>query len=110
MITLTDAMAVKRATRLVVQDDLTASIREGIIEWAYQRAGVSIETAGTETVTEFAQNDPNCPKLAALISCSFCASVWLAMGAVTARRYAPRAWEPIATLLALSCFAAEFGE
>lgn len=106
MIRLVDALACHRATRLITADDLTAPIREGVISWSYKRAGLSIETAATETITEFAQEDPDCPRMAQLWSCRWCASVWCAAGIVLTRRVAPKAWESVATVLALSSLAA----
>lgn len=37
-----------------------------------------------------------------LVTCPWCASIWLAAGVVVARRLAPSIWDPIARLLALS--------
>ena len=44
---------------------------------------------------------PEPPKLARLITCRWCAGVWIAAGVVGARSLAPRAWTPVARALAL---------
>lgn len=45
------------------------------------------------------------PKIARLITCRWCAGVWIAGGVVLARAGAPQAWEPVARGLALSASA-----
>ena len=51
-----------------------------------------------------AVKDP--PKLARLITCRWCAGVWIAGAVVAARTIAPRGWDPVAKGLALSAGAA----
>lgn len=103
MIRAVDALSCYRLTRLVVADDLTAPIREKVIRWAYSRTGVDLDVPD---VTQHAQNDRNAPRLAQLWSCRYCASVWTGAGVVLARRFAPKAWEPVAMVLSLSSLAA----
>lgn len=74
---LVDALAVHRLTRLVTDDDITEPLR-----------------------TAWETKAP--PWLAPLATCRWCASIHIAIAAVTLRRLAPRAWDPLARALALS--------
>lgn len=46
--------------------------------------------------------DAEPPKLATLVSCRWCMSVWIAAGVCIVRRVAPRVWAPVAYALAAS--------
>lgn len=72
-----DALAVQRVTRLVTKDEVTAGLRDRV-----------------------ALNGPD--KLAYLVSCPFCVSVYAGAAASLARTVFPRAWRPLAYALALS--------
>lgn len=72
-----DALAVQRLTRLVGEDTILEKPRDWVLE--------------------------NGPDWASdLLTCPHCLSVWLGAGAVAARKVAPRAWNAVATALALS--------
>lgn len=110
MLLLVDGLAAYRLTRLVTADVITAGRRDWFISEAYSRAG-----AGTHDVltaaeqwgwTEAAMQDDDPPKLATLVTCRFCAGVWVAAGVVLARRVIPRQWAPIADMLAIAAAAA----
>ena len=47
-----------------------------------------------------AHHGDDAPKLATLVTCPWCASFYVAIAVVVARRIAPRAWTPIARALA----------
>lgn len=97
---VTDALAVYRLTRLVVEDVLTEPLREKIIGAAYRvryGPGHGIEDHHAGRLDE--------PKIATLITCPWCASVWVAAGVVVVRRVAPTVWSPVARLLAFSAAA-----
>lgn len=64
-----DALAVWRLTRLVTLDGLTAELRELVDDWS--------NTGPPSTVKE---------KIAELVSCPHCVSVWVALGLVYAVR------------------------
>lgn len=81
-----DALATFRLTRLVNQDTITEGLRAKVKHAMYQ------ETRSAELAA----------KLDVLISCPWCVSWWVALGVITARRVAPKAWQPVATALALS--------
>lgn len=107
-----DALATYRLTKLVTHDTLTVEARESVIAGAYRRAGR--ERWGREQLTDAADshaptwaedvvpNDPDPPKLATLVTCPYCAGMWVAFGVVLLRRFIPRAWAPLAEALALS--------
>jgi hypothetical protein len=95
-----DALAVARLTRLVVGDTITEPVRERVLEWVYRRAGDE-QAAPVTGWTEYAHTDPEAPKLATLISCPWCVSVYFGMGVSLARRYVP-GWDLAAWALAAS--------
>lgn len=114
---LDDALAAYRLTRLVTADTILAEPRNAIARWAYHRAAMAkpaeplpelayTELAGPQPWADLAMDDPDAPKLATLVTCRWCAGVWVAFGVVAARRLFPRAWQPVARALALSAGAA----
>lgn len=81
-----DGLAVFRITRLVIEDDITAPLREKVRHAAMREV-----------------DDPGlAAKLNTLLSCPWCVGMWVAFGVVAARRVAPQVWGPLATALALS--------
>lgn len=103
---LVDAVAGYRLTKLVTDDEITAPIRDRVIETAYRRAGREYGPVGGETWTDVTIVDPAAPKIATLITCRWCAGVWIGAGVVAARRLAPRAWQPLAEALSVAAAAA----
>lgn len=100
-----DALAVARLTRLVVADTITTGPRDAVIRWAYARAGRAGELGDREewaSPAEVVNLDRHPPKLARLITCPWCAGVWVGAGVVVVRAVAPRAWRPVARMLAVS--------
>lgn len=77
---LIDTLATERLTRLVVDDELTAPIREYV--WK--------------------NHPPEETKIGYFLTCPFCASIWAGGVAVLARTVAPRSWRLVGTTLALS--------
>lgn len=77
-----DALATHRLTKLVLDDKLTAPLRDRLFE----------------------RFPPESTKIGYLFTCPWCTSIWLGAGVTIARLVAPRAWSPIAKLLALSSF------
>lgn len=105
-----DALAVYRLTRLVTADTLTQTGRDWIIRWSYNRWRPSVPThedeLGSGTLQSMAQSDEwLAPSLAKLITCRWCAGVWVAAGVTAARWCAPVLWGPPAWGLAVSCAA-----
>lgn len=122
--TAVDAVAVYRLTRLVTADTITLPIRSRIIRSAYRRAirqrrlPLYSPTGGMVTALEdqpdawqawhelAVEGDEHPPALAKLVTCRWCASIWLAAGAVLARRLTPRTWDMAARALTASAAAA----
>lgn len=104
---LIDALAAHRLTRLVAADTITEPVRARIIEAAYLQAG-TVELhrpEPPETWDDVVHADPAPPKLAELITCRWCAGMWVSLGVVfIARRF--RWWPALADALALSSAAA----
>ena len=97
-----DALAVARLTRLVTRDRLTRRVRKAAIHAAYSRGDVTMvpdwDVLGPSAVLD----DPEAPDLAYLLSCDWCASMYVAVVVLALRRFAPGAWDPIARVLAAS--------
>lgn len=73
-----DAIATYRLTRLVQEDSLLDRPREWVLDrWGHRKA-------------------------AELVTCPWCAGVWVAAGVVAARVLFPRAWPVCARVLAAS--------
>lgn len=108
---LLDCLAGYRLTRLVTADTITEPARAAWIEAAYvgqdcyQEARALVEQDGGSW-DEVVQNDPHPPRLAELVTCRWCAGMWIGLGVVLARRLAPRAWDPLARALTVSALAA----
>jgi hypothetical protein len=109
---ITDALAVFRATRLVTSDDITAGLRDRWIEAAYVGAGRhglakrDLPHPHEGKWADYALRDPDVPKLATLVVCRWCSGVYVSIGAVLLRRFAPKVWKPLSRLGALSAAAA----
>ncbi len=106
---LLDALSTFRLTRLVTADTLLDGPRDAIVRWSYEAKGRSDDGPPMPDVpgewSGWAMGDDRAPKPAVLVTCRWCASVWIGFGVVAARRFAPRAWEPVARALALSAVA-----
>jgi len=101
----TDALAIARLARLVPHDVISQGPRQAVIRWAYARDGRAGDLAELEEwggPEEAVETDRNPPKLARLITCPWCAGMWVALGVVAARRVAPGLWRPLARALAAS--------
>jgi hypothetical protein len=57
------------------------------------------------TAQEVVESLDHPPRLATLVTCRWCAGVWIAGGVAAARRCAPTAWDPVARGLALAAAA-----
>lgn len=74
---LEDALAAHRLTRLVIEDTVT------------DRARTALKHEGP-------------PWVGTLLECPWCAGFWVSVAVATARVAAPKAWRPVARVLALS--------
>jgi hypothetical protein len=105
-----DAVAAYRLTRLVTADEITEEPREAIVRSSFRSCGIDVEFVDEETavdvVAAYRNEHGPPPKLATLVTCRWCAGVWIGFGVVVARRIVPRLWSPVADALALSAAAA----
>jgi len=97
---IVDALAIARLTRLVTSDVITEPARERLVCWTYRRHGDEGEAPATGWV-DFSGADPDAPKLAKLVTCPWCVSVYLGAAVVVLRRWLP-GWHLIARGLAAS--------
>lgn len=111
-----DALTVWRVTRLITADDITAGLRDRWIETAYKGAGRWSEARGDlpheheGKWAEYASRDPDVPKLAQLIACPHCVSMWVTFGAVGFKTLAPGLWRrlrPVGALAGLNSLIAD---
>lgn len=108
---LVDALAAYRLTRLVTADVLTEKLRDAFVARAYadsiaERTLPAALMDGQLSWSQFAKHDADAPKLATLVTCRWCAGMWISFGVIAARRLAPALWDPIAKALVCSAAAA----
>lgn len=112
ILALIEVLAVHRLARLVTADTITVRPRRAVILWSYVRAGFDHELiagdgSGSNPMEQMVEADEvedpcGVPKLAVLVTCRWCASVWLAGGVVLLHGLIPAVWLPVAAVLALS--------
>lgn len=114
---LLDALAAYRITKLVVDDQLTAEARDAVIRWAYDHApprpnvpAPAIDVTAPGSMADVVAEDDDPPKLAFLVTCPWCAGMWVALGVVVADRIAPRPWRSLRRALAMSAAAGLIAE
>jgi hypothetical protein len=100
-----DTLAHARLTRLVTTDVITEPMRGRVIEWAYN--GRLVEWSGPRSDNddspdwiEIVAEDRDPPKLATLVTCQWCAGVWVAGAIALVRRR--RWWKWVRVPLAMS--------
>jgi len=94
-----DMLATYRLTRLATTDAISETVRLSIL----RRVGVKPDDGDPDpSAVELvdAMSDP--PRLASLVTCRWCAGVWIAAGVTLARNAIPELWEPVGRGLALS--------
>jgi hypothetical protein len=97
-----DALATYRLVRLVTADVISEPVRMAVV----RSVGADVpEEAEALTAQEVVEEMDVPPKLATLVTCRWCAGVWIAAGVTGARLLAPRAWEVASRGLALSAAA-----
>jgi hypothetical protein len=99
-----DVLAAHRLTRLVTADVITEPAREALLRWSYRRKGDTGQAPATGW-TDYAEVDPDAPRLARLVTCRWCAGFYVAAAVVAARRWLP-GWHYVARVLATSSAAA----
>lgn len=78
-------LACWRLCQLAIRDRITLPIRGRLIRWAYQRADGPDQATDAEPATlgewdDLAQADADAPPLAILVTCWWCAGLWIAAG------------------------------
>lgn len=118
-----DAVAAHRLTRLATADVITRPLRSWVIcrAYGYHRPpaphsrsyelwerveAMGIDPMADDWYEQLVEFDPEPPKLATLVTCRWCAGVWVAAGMAVARLVAPRAWRHVARALAVADAAA----
>lgn len=81
-----DVLAAYRLTRLVREDEITAGLRERVEHAAFRQ----IDSPGVAA------------KARTLIECPWCVGFWISTGVVVARTVAPKTWNKVAGVLAIS--------
>lgn len=96
---LVDALATYRLTRLATADVISEPVRMAVL----RRAGAEPAPGSDDpTAQEVVEGLEDPPRLATLVTCRWCAGIWIAALVAGARHAAPRAWQPVARGLALS--------
>lgn len=77
---IVDVLAGHRLTRLVTEDVITKPLRNKIFE----------------------KHPPTEESWSYLLTCPWCAGIWIGLGIAAARKFYPRVWNPLAEALAIS--------
>jgi hypothetical protein len=100
-----DVAACYRLTRLVTKDVLLVNWRDNMIRQAYKATDTPFNTGQVIAPGDWAvlaEGDPDAPKLAKLVTCRWCMSIWVAAGILAGRRVAPRSWDAVARMLTIA--------
>jgi len=97
-----DVLATYRLTRLATADVISEPARMAVLRRVGAEPPPGEEDPSAQQVVE-AMDDP--PRLATLVTCRWCAGMWIAGGVALARRAAPGPWDPVARGLALAAAA-----
>ena len=94
-----DGLATYRLTRLATADVISEPARQAVLRRVGAEPPPGQEDPTAQEVVE-SLKDP--PRIATLVTCRWCAGIWIAAGVTIARAVVPRAWEPVSRGLALS--------
>lgn len=97
------AVATVRAARLITEDEILAPARERVLEWALPR-----QPDPEDPRPVYGQGGH--PRIAYLITCPWCVSVWAAAALAAGLTVAPRATRAAAAVLAWSAAAGYLSE
>jgi hypothetical protein len=96
---LLDVLATYRLTRLATADVISEPVRMAVL----RRTGAEPPPGSDDpTAQEIVEGMADPPRAATLVTCRWCAGIWIAAAVTAARMFAPRAWDPMARGLALS--------
>jgi hypothetical protein len=96
---LVDVLATYRLTRLVTADVIAEPARRAVLHRVGAEQPSELEDATAQEIVDSLKRPP---RLATLVTCRWCAGIWIAAGVTIARRFVPAAWTPVARGLALS--------
>ena len=97
-----DVLATYRLTRLATADVISEPARQAVLRRSGAEIGPEhVDLTAVEVVD--ALKDP--PRIATLVTCRWCAGMWIAAAVTGARLAAPRFWKPVSRGLALSAAA-----
>ncbi|HEX2575793.1 MAG TPA: DUF1360 domain-containing protein [Aquihabitans sp.] len=99
---IVDVMATYRLTRLATADVISEPIRRSIVGRVLAKRPDAPSLEAPTTAQEVVDELTDAPKVATLVTCRWCAGVWIAAGVVAARTLAPQLWDPVARGLTLS--------
>ena len=99
---LVDSLATYRLTRLATADVISEPVRMALLRKTGAEPPAGADDPTAQDIVE-SLDDP--PRLATLITCRWCAGVWIAAGVMAARATMPRVWQPVSRGLALSAAA-----
>ena len=94
-----DVLATYRLTRLATADVISEPVRQAVLRQVGAEPPPGEEDPTAQEIVE-SLDEP--PRLATLVTCRWCAGVWIAAGVSVARRLAPGPWDVVARGLALS--------
>lgn len=100
-----DALAVHRLTRLATADTITEPLRRELVTQLIEFKQEHLLTADQQDAADAAElvaMTPDPPMLAVLVTCRWCAGVWITAAAMLLRWRRPRAWAAIARPLAVA--------
>jgi hypothetical protein len=97
-----DLLAAYRLTRLATTDIISERPRRALVDSVGREAAEAVDPGHERTAEAVVSEMEDPPRLAQLVTCRWCAGVWIAGGVVLARAVAPRLWDPLAKALALS--------
>jgi hypothetical protein len=104
---LVDALATYRLTRLATADVISEPVRMAVL----RTVGADLPPGQDDpTAQEVVERLKDPPGLATLVTCRWCAGIWIAAGVTVARRVSPQMWGPVARGLALSAGAVLFAQ
>jgi len=102
---LIDVLATYRLTRLATADIVSEPIRLAVLRRVGLVGASAPGDGGAPTAQQMVEDVERPPGLATLVTCRWCAGIWIAAGVGVARTVAPRTWAPVGRALALSAAA-----
>jgi hypothetical protein len=97
-----DALATYRLTRLATADVISEPVRQAVL----RKVGAEPPPGEDDpTAVEIVDSLDDPPRLATLVTCRWCAGMWIAGGVAAARVLAPRQWDVAAKALSFSAVA-----